>query len=34
LFELKNKKPIEAQQEELNRNKRAHSAKLRVAIKL
>jgi len=34
LFELKNKKPIEAQQDELNRNKRAHSAKLRVAIKL
>ncbi len=34
LFELKNKKPIEAKQEELNRNKRAHSAKLRVAVKL
>ncbi len=32
-FVLKNKKPIEAQQEELSKNKRAHSAKLRVAIK-
>ncbi len=34
LFEVKTKKPIEATQEELSRNKRAHSAKLRVAVKL
>jgi 16S rRNA (cytosine1402-N4)-methyltransferase len=33
-FEAVNRKPIEASEEEVNENKRARSAKLRIATKL